>query len=369
MKIGFIYGQKTYPPESGGSIHGYQLTKCLTEKGVELDSFYWGDSNNPWLKHYRLRDFFKFLYHIDILYLRAEWRSGPEIFSLLKLLRPFTLPVIWELNGTPSEVLYVGRDKDYIKRIESRLRRLGKFVDAAICVTEGISQYAMNTLEIKNAKCIPNGSDPDLFFPVTHNCPDSRRPLRVAWVGTTAVKWQDMDTFIQAAHKLEGKNIEFCIYGDPKHLPDNLPKNIELKGLVPYKKLGAELAQADVGVQLFRNDLSSDLIHSSPLKLFDYMACGLAIITQANGQRKEILLQCNSGLETTGTLDDFCTTLIKLEQDRHLCAQLGNNGRKAVENYFNWDRVADETIALCSNLIIKRKNLFTFFKSVRAKKQ
>lgn len=356
MNIGFIYGQKTYPPGTGGSIHGYQLSKCLTEKGCNLSTLYWGDPDNPWFTHYRLRDLLKFISAIDILYLRVEWSSGPQVYSLLKLLRPYNLPVIWELNGTSDEIRYVGRDSDYIRSVEKRLRRLGVFADAAVCVTEEIADYAKANLKLKRTQCIPNGSDPGLFFPVQRGLSDDERPLRVAWVGSTNAKWHDISTFIQAAQELKNEHIEFWIFGDPSHLPKNLPSNLITKGMVDYNDLGIQLSQADVGIHLFiMNDLETDFIKGSPLKLFDYMSCGIAAVAQSFGQLKVIFEQYGCGLETSGRLKNFCYVLIKLEQDRSLCRQLGLNGRKAVEEYYNWNRVAEETMELCNELIAAKK--------------
>lgn len=355
MKVGFIYGQKTYPPGTGGSIHGYQLTKHLTQSGIELFSFYWGETNNPWISHLRGRELFKFLSLVDILYLRVEWMGGAEQFSLLKLLRFFKLPVIWEINGTPEEMLYTnGVTNRDIKKVERRLSILGRLVNATVCVTDEIREYSINNFKLTNVHCIPNGSDPDLFFPTRKNLEiEFNSPLKVVWIGTTHAGWQDMDILFQAMKKLENHNIEFWIFGNPKFLPNETPRNLLIKGIVSYEKIGEILGKADVGVHLFRNNILNKPVLGSPLKVFDYMASGLAVVTQANGQRRKLLEEEECGLAVSGDVDDLCRALLFLERNRNLCYEMGQKGRSAVEKYYNWGRVANETIKLLKKTMSK----------------
>lgn len=355
MKVGFIYGQKIYPPGTGGSIHGYQLARYLTQKGVRLFSFYWGESKNPWISHFRGRELFKFLSLIDVLYLRVEWNGGPEQFSFLKLLKLFKLPVVWEINGTPEEILYAGSTHQDVRKIGKRLSILGKLVNATICVTDEICEYSIVNFKLTNVHCIPNGSDPDLFFPAQRSLEKQlNSPLRVAWIGTTNAGWQDMDILYRAMKKLENCNIEFWIFGDPKFLPHEITRNILVKGIVPYDEIGGELGKADVGAHFFRNDMLNGPVLGSPLKIFDYMSSGLAIVTQADGQRKKLLEEENCGLPVSNNVEDLCRALMFLEKNRNLCYGMGQKGRYAVERYYNWDRAANETIKLLEKVMSKQ---------------
>jgi glycosyltransferase involved in cell wall biosynthesis len=74
------------------------------------------------------------------------------------------------------------------------------------------------------------------------------------------------------------------------------------------------------------------------------MACGLAVVTNAAGQQSRLISQWDAGIATTGTVSDLIGALCHLEGDRRYCAELGANGRRAVETYLNWHRVARETI-------------------------
>jgi len=343
MNVGFLYGQRTYPPGSGGSVHGYQLAKGLTERGHRLFSWYYGQDDSPFITHFRGRQILGFLRAVDVLYVRINWdRKGT--FRHLRRLRLGRLPVVWELNGLPQELSYIGATEDEVRAATDRLRRTARHVDAAIGVTERIRDYLRDELGIAKSYCIPNGSDPELFTPGKE--PVSRdAPLRVAWVGGTKWPWHDLDSLLQAAAQLAKRNanVEFTIYGSRENLPDDLPGNVNCPGKVPYPELGKCLSGKSVGIHLFTARKDDRPIDGSPLKLFDYMVCGLAVMAQDSGQTGDVIRERNCGLFTSGEPEDVVEKILTLERDRERCRRLGHNGRRAVVEYYNWGRVVEET--------------------------
>jgi glycosyltransferase involved in cell wall biosynthesis len=346
MNIGFLYGLQIHKAGAGGSVHGYQLAKNLSECGHRLHTWYWTDPESRLLTHFRGRQIFSFLNAIDALYIRLEWAGHSAHYPLIRYLSRKRTPVIWEINGLPDEKFSYGGGEQKIQKITQRLRRYAKHIDAAVCVSEGISHYARNALDIKNTLVIPNGSDPALFRPITKS-KSGNTPLKVVWIGTTKAGWHDLETMINAARILEEKNenIVFSLYGDPSHLPRDLPSNLTIKGLLAYEQLAEELPHGDIGLHLFQAEISKKL-DGSPLKQFDYMAAGLALVTQPHGQRKALLEEWQAGVPVDDGAPALATTLSALAKDRRQVTVLGENGRRAVEDYFNWRRVAEQTIDL-----------------------
>jgi len=344
MNIGFLYGQRTYPPRMSGSVHGYQLAKGLTERGHRLFSWYYGQDDSPFITHFRRRQILRFLRAVDLLYVRINWNMKGT-FRHLRRLRLGRLPVVWELNGLPKELpMSLGRSEEEAREATERLRRMARHVDAAIGVTERIRDYLRDELGIAESYCIPNGSDPELFKP---GQPRATRdaPLRVAWIGETKWPWHDLDSLLQAASLLAKRNanVQFTIYGNRENLPDDLPANVTCPGKVPYTDLGNAIGVADVGLFLLRRRGDGTLKEALPLKLFDYMACGLAVVAQDAGQTGEVIREWDCGLFTTGEPEDVAEKILTLERDRERCHRLGKNGRRAVEEYYNWGRVVEET--------------------------
>lgn len=339
MNIGFFYGMQTYPPENGGNVHGYQLVRQLIANGHELQSCYFGNHNDPDINDRRGRDLISFLRTVDVIYIRLEWEA---ISAALSLINPLTLnkiPVIWEINGTPRELFFSGRTQADINRFNRRIKHWARHCSGAIAVADDIADYARNIFGIANVATIPNGSDPEKFFP-SKKFEDNSRPLEVVWLGTSNAGWNDLPCLFEAARILEHRsaNINIRIFGDKRHLATNaLASNIELEGAIPYTELGSRMSTADVGLHLLKIDAAHHFHQGgSPLKLFDYMACGLAAVVNRDGQQTEIIDKYNIGIRCEPTAIGVADALMALERDRKLCAQMGVNGRNAVVETYNW---------------------------------
>jgi glycosyltransferase involved in cell wall biosynthesis len=352
MNIGFMYGVFTYPPRVGGSVHGYQLARGLTNRKHKLYTWYYGNEDYPFCEHFKGREILRFLRTVDVLYMRIEFPHLMEPFKLSRLLFHTPIPTAYEFNALPSEIPYYPSITLDPTKVAKRLRRLSGKRKAAIGVTEGIRRYLDKDLGFQRAYCIPNGSDPRLFYPREKDA-SRTRPLIVVWIGQTSISWHDMDTVIKSAAILhESKaSVLFRIYGEARYLPDRLPPNLEIRDLTSYDGLGTEIGDADVGLHIVKSKDDVGRLEFSPLKIFDYMACGLAIVTQADGQRGRVIRDRNSGLITSGSPEDLASKIQILENDRELCRRLGANGRRAVEEYYNWDRVAEETERVLLDLV------------------
>jgi glycosyltransferase involved in cell wall biosynthesis len=345
-----------YPPNVGGSIHGYQLAKCLTTRGHHLYSWYYGDDENPFCKHFRGRELFRFLRTIDVLYIRIEWAALLRWQDPLQLLLRMRVPSVYEFNGLPDEIRYRSDSRVDIGDVAAKLCKLARRGHAAIGVTEGIRKYLDEKIGFRKNYCVPNGSDPVLFNPSTKTSKSSEA-LQVVWMGSTKAGWHDTDAIVEAAQILHERriNVQFRIYGDPTYLLRPMPPNLRVCGSVPYDRLGSEISDGDVGLHIFRS-LQEVSIDGSPLKVFDYMACGLATIAQGYGQSGEIIQHRNNGLITSGTPEDLADKIEILEQDRDLCMRLGQNGRRAVCSYYNWERVAKETELALMDVLKNRES-------------
>lgn len=347
MNIGFIYGTRTFPPRRAGSIHGYQLSRALAARGHRLFNWYYGDDNNPVVHHFRARQLLRFLRHIDVLYVRVSWTSNTCRFSLLRRAWPWRPPVVWELNGLPEELVYSGEAGSAVPVANRRLRRFARHADAAIGVTPRIRDYLREELGIPKAYYVPSGADTDMFKPADRT-PGDARPLRAVWMGNTEANWHDLDTILQAARRVHEQKagIKFHIYGTKAHLPAAMPPNVRCHGRIPYLELGRHIGSADVGIAFFKALDDGTMKDVLPLKLFDYMASGLAVLAQDTGVMGDIIRERQAGLLVTDSADDLAATLMRLEKDRGLCRTLGQNARKAAVDYYNWDRVAAETEAV-----------------------
>ncbi len=354
MKIGFFY-VPYYPLSSGRSVHGYHLVKGLKKRGHQILSCL-GDENPDCTNFERTKSgALKLARQADVLYIRINTHSFLKLSTLLKLVRPFSLPVVWEVNA-PTEELQAGfpagAKRDKIIRNENMKRKLlAKFVSAGIGVSEILKNYIKNFLGIEKAYCIPNGSDPHHFLP------DKALPtplihlanrFKIIWTGN-ANPWQGIELIVETARRMEQTHpdvIFIIVTTDIKYNFPILKNLLVLKG-VSYADIPSYILASDVCLCLYHeyNWLTYGFYGSS-LKLFDYMASGKPVIASDMGQISTVIHDGTNGLLVDSRIDSIINKIIELKSNPQKRAFLGKNAREDVINYYNWNRIAEQTEAV-----------------------
>lgn len=117
----------------------------------------------------------------------------------------------------------------------------------------------------------------------------------------------------------------------------NLEKLVTITGFLPHARIPQLLAVADV-VTVPYPKLPQEMWFS-PLKLYEYMAAGKAIVASSAGQIKKVIRHDENGLLVTpGDVADLaqaCLHLLQNEADR---TRLGANARREAETEHAWAR-------------------------------
>lgn len=259
---------------------------------------------------------------------------------------------VWEFNTVPEFHYVMGRSEQVVKNSVSQFQVLGRGCDLAICVSEALCQYVQTKLGIRNAVVVPNGSDAEVFRPdLVPALPRDSNSLRVVWIGSADLSWHHFDLMIEAAKKLwaEGQTrIVFHVIGH-SFPAEKAPPNVIYHGPKPYDELPFWLAAMDVGLVLYRPGVAD---YNSPLKLFDYMASGLAIVATPQPQISHIMQQMGA-MDFLVPFDD-ATYLVErlrwlaLDREKRLC--LGQAARQLVLKYYNWKRAASDIFSYIESL-------------------
>ncbi|MCJ7546613.1 MAG: glycosyltransferase family 4 protein [Deltaproteobacteria bacterium] len=85
-----------------------------------------------------------------------------------------------------------------------------------------------------------------------------------------------------------------------------------------------------------------------PVKLFDYLASGRPVVATNCRETTHFLRTYECGLSADFNAEDFSEKIITLLADRALAKRLGSNGRKVIEEVYNWDNMAKKIIAIVS---------------------
>jgi glycosyltransferase involved in cell wall biosynthesis len=117
-------------------------------------------------------------------------------------------------------------------------------------------------------------------------------------------------------------------------------ERVHLRGHVPYDKVPEVLSQATVALLPLPDEPVARLF-TSPLKLFDYMAVGTAIVASDLPALREVLRhEENALLAAPGDPESFAAAVRRLIGDPALAQRLGAQARADVNGY-SWDARAE----------------------------
>ncbi|HWE03043.1 MAG TPA: glycosyltransferase [Tepidisphaeraceae bacterium] len=354
MKIAYfassVYNHKS---PAGGHAHMKQFLTLAAEMGNALLLMDGGEHPHPSIHKAPKSRFGKMLAlrGMDFLYYRVEFRKPRDIKWVLPPRRTIigSPKVVWEFNSVPDYALVLGEDQSRVQKHIADLRHYGAGCDLAVCVSQAITDYVKEKIGIQNVMTVPNGSDPHLFVPTAQPVKNVlRRPdrLNVLWMGSAEVKWHHFDLLREAAWMLwdDGNPVvDFHIIGQGMQGLRDLPPNVLYHGSEQYEKLPNWLVAMDVGLNVYR---AGPADYSSPLKLFDYMACGLALVSTDQPQVREIFAKLGQLDLVVSNVDaaPLAAALRKLAADRDRVKRQGLAGRQLVVDFYNWKRAVSDTL-------------------------
>jgi glycosyltransferase involved in cell wall biosynthesis len=121
---------------------------------------------------------------------------------------------------------------------------------------------------------------------------------------------------------------------------------IHLTGAVDSDQIPGLLASMDVAVAPYP-DLAN--FYFSPLKVYEYMAAGRAVVASRIGSITQLIEDGVTGLlSPPGDIDRLAASIMRLKDDPFLRLRLGAAARKMVLENCTWDQVVSRTTALCS---------------------
>lgn len=118
---------------------------------------------------------------------------------------------------------------------------------------------------------------------------------------------------------------------------------VQFMGSVPPDAVPGLLASMDIAVAPY-----PPLAHfySSPLKVYEYMAAGRAIVASRIGQVGEIIEDGVTGLlAPPGDWNAFAKAMIRLQNEPETREILGANAREAVREH-SWDRIVEHVVGV-----------------------
>ena len=125
--------------------------------------------------------------------------------------------------------------------------------------------------------------------------------------------------------------------------------NIEYLGLLTRKQIAELYSRSLAGLVLLKQGKGFE--ESLPIKLFEYMAASLPVISTDFPLWKKIVEECQCGFSVDSSdKDKIKVAMKKIILDPLLAAEMGQRGRKLVVEKFNWGRESEKLIRLYASL-------------------
>lgn len=177
-------------------------------------------------------------------------------------------------------------------------------VDVVIYTAKNLKEKYFEIKDKSKMKYVPNGIDLDFFKAADRCLPQEFKDIpkpRVIYVGAIH-DWFDVDLVYYCAKNLP--NYSFIIIG-PEHKDLSLLrklKNVHILGAISYDKIPAFLYNSQVGIIPFNVKDYPALVNSiNPLKMYEYLACGLKVVSVEWEQIKDM----NDIINLTTKKDEF----------------------------------------------------------------
>jgi glycosyltransferase involved in cell wall biosynthesis len=337
-----------------------------------------------------------YLHHINIpksaallstpLILRLARALGPDVLieryynfagAGMWVARRLGIPSILEVNA-----LIVDPPQVFKRRLDDRLGRPMRRWALAQCRWADRIVTPLHTTvpaEITRAKIIelPWGANVDRFTiddvrltiesPIQNRVPlgesKIQNPTTVVFLGSFRA-WHGVLDFVRAAGLLlaEGRDCQFLLIGDgperaaAERLAATWPGRFTFTGAVAYDAVPQLLAGAAIGVAPF-NTTSHQALRAagffwSPLKVYEYMAAGLPVVTAALHPLNQVIRDRQEGtLFVEGDVPGLANAIKRLLDDPIAAQAMGRRARDRVVAHYSWARHCEALEAIMREIV------------------
>jgi glycosyltransferase involved in cell wall biosynthesis len=360
MKIAYI-ATSSIPSSTANSIQVMKVCQALTQLGHEAHLFIPGSGDLNWdelthqyglttmfpirrIESIRVLKRFDFIYkaleqaralNIDAVYTRMLW-----VAVIAQLRR---IPVILELHDVPA-----GRFGKplFLRYLNSNSKKLTVLITHAL--GKVIEKRFELTIPEKSVVIAPDGVD-DARYQSLPDAVEARRQLGLK-ENITAVytggfyKGRGLELLVELAR--EFPQVQFLwVGGKPEAVAGwktvivNLKlENIQLTGFIANEQLPLYQAAGEILLMPFGKTIAGSSGGNtaevcSPLKMFEYMAAGRAILTSDLPVLREVLNENNALFYAIEDYNDLKTKFTLLLNDAELRSQLARQARVDIKQY------------------------------------
>ena len=296
------------------------------------------------------------LINLYMLYLKHVF---PFYFAIIiaKIVKKYKIDIILERGSS----LGAGAIASVISRRPMVSEIIGtNFKEVSLRIARKIIAYSYSILPkkyIDKTELVTAAANIDLFTPEIDGTRIRKkygleRFSIVGYAGCFA-EWHGVLDLVKASKQVIAKTdqVRFLMIGpnsSVRVLPMVRKMNLEdyyiFTDLVPYNEVPSYLNACEILAAPYNPSTYAETrkfgFFYSPIKLFEYMACGRPIVTSSCGNIPSIIKNKSTGcLFEPGNIEDLANAILFLLKNRKLSKKMGNNARKEVETKYSWKGV------------------------------
>jgi glycosyltransferase involved in cell wall biosynthesis len=284
-----------------------------------------------------------------------------------------SIPLIKEVNGIIVDETRVSRWGNRLSlRVIDRIERFNMpKADKIIVVTSRLKEILPKEYGVPSDKIvvIKNGANTDLFKPM--DVTEARRELNLSrsdhYVCFVGRLWQmqRVGHLIKSAPLIleELPNTKFLIVGDGAMRKElisfadevGVSDTMIFTGLVPHREVPIYINASDVCVILEDKNFRSERLGASPLKLYEYMACGKPVVVSNVEGASEDVADAGFVFDITN-VNEMARAVVTLLKNEQLRKEMGKRGREIAVEKYSWRIIAEQVAKVCQSAIKAKEN-------------
>lgn len=387
MKILYAAAGTPIPGTHGGSVHALELCRALARRGHEVhlaalpphpaagDAAAQG-ADQAADEGVTLHPVRRLLSHPLL-----EWTAAGALRELIVRLRPdvvverfytfggaavsaahrLGVPAVLEINSPARD--YPGSLRDtldkltLVRPVDRRRRRM-----LARCAALYATSRHLVPPELQECvTVIVNGVDVERFRPGSE-IPDDG-PLRCAYVSSFRA-WHGAEHLVAAVAQCAARGVDVhvtCVGQGPRWqrarqaaAQAGLTGHMEFAGRLPHERVPEVLAAAHVGLAPFAPEQFRALELGwfwSPIKLFEYLAAGLAVVTADIAELRELLPPAVAVFYPAPDAGALAEQISHLARDRAAVRAMGKAARALARERYTWDHQAEAVEAVLQSAL------------------
>jgi glycosyltransferase involved in cell wall biosynthesis len=277
----------------------------------------------------------------DIVHIFFGIPDGPIGWALKRV---YGLPYLISLRGADVPSDEVKRFAKHYRLLRPFIRGLWRDADATVAVSNGLREYASETVPDLRIEVIPNAIELSVFTPPRQR--QHNGPVRLLFVGRFNA-FKNVEMLLETVSQLKKSgvdNFELQLVGEGERranlersvVEKGLTKHVRFLGWVDRKSLVELYRQADVFV-------TATLWEGMPNTVLEAMACGLPVVgTRASGLAELVRDGVNGYLVDLNDRTALADRLADLIDNPYERQRMGKESRKISEREFAWEYIAEQ---------------------------